>query len=702
MPKKDAARAAMLEYLSARGLGGQQASTLKLQPYTAEQLVKHKDLPQMGTGGFKIPYFDIAGKPLNFFRFRYLYQYTGFAKLVGGKGKKELRYAQPTGSTTRLYFPPQLDWKLAAEDTQGFIIITEGEIKAAMAAELGLYVIALGGVTAYSDKKHGHSLLKDFEQIKWKGRKVYILFDSDSATNYNVVSAQFKLARELSNLGAQVYPVCLPALPGFDKTGLDDYLLTMGNDATAVGTLMKEVLGPKAQPWIECVGLQELNNEVVYINKPNIVYCPARDHKMSPNDFVNTHYSTRRYIKVTVTKEDIKRQEAPAAKAWKDWPFRRELEDFTYRPGQPAITDDNKYNLWQPPPFTSAKGDVAQWHRLMEWVFTGATAKERKWFEQWCAYPLQHLGAKLKTAVVLWGAQGSGKSLTAESIMRLYGWVDKDEDMRSQPNATKFGNEQLMGRFNSWAESKQLVVGEEIVASAGDKRIVSEKLKTLITDTTITIEQKFVNPYTLPNRMNMIILSNHPTALKLEDTDRRYFIHHIRGNTIPPEIYEPYDKWIRSTEGIGALLYYFEHLSLDGFNPMAPALITEAKRDMITDGRSEHSAWVYNLHNDPDNTLAGIGGALSSYCLYTADELLELYRLKYEKTNVTAQTLAAEMRQQQLPKAYSGVVRTSKGSKNLWLIRPIPEDLKGRPSDIGRFYDDERAGAKKAKFEKKP
>lgn len=703
MPKQEtplsAAKTAMLEYLTARGLSAKQASALKLVPMTAEQVAKVKELPQMGAGGFKIPYFDINGKPIDFYRFRYLYQYTGFAKLVGGKGKKELRYAQPSGSTTRIYLPPQIDWKAAGEDTQASIIITEGEVKAAMAAELGLYVIGLGGVTAYSDKRHGNILLTDFEQIKWKGRKVYILFDSDSATNYMVVMAQFKLARELSNLGAQVYLTRLPALPGFAKTGLDDYLLTMGNDAVAVNTLMKEVLGPKAQPWIECVGLQELNNEVIYINKPNIVYCPANYHKMNPNDFVSSHYSTRRYIKVTVTEKDVKRQEAPAAKAWKDWPFRRELTDFTYRPGEEQITADNRYNLWQPPPFKSAKGDVKPWHQLMEWVFEGVTAKERKWFEQWVAYPLQHLGAKMKTAVVLWGAQGSGKSLTAETIMRLYGWDDEHEVPHC--NAGKFGNEQLMSRFNSWAESKQLLVGEEIVASSADKRIISEKLKTLVTDTTISIENKHVNPYVLPNCMNIIILSNHPTALKLEDGDRRFFIHHIQGTTISRELTKPYDKWMRSREGISALLYYFEHLDISDFDPMVAAPMTEAKVNMLTDGRSEHGAFVYGLRTDPDNTLGVMGGALATYCLYTAEELLDLYKLKNDRTSVTAQTLAAELRQQRMAKAYNGAVRTKRGSKNLWMVRPIPTELMGRPSDIGRFYDEERDGSKKAKFEKK-
>ena len=53
---------------------------------------------------------------------------------------------------------------------------------------------------------------------------MYLVYDSDLATNVRVQWAEYKLAKELSSRGAKVEAIRLPGGPNGEKVGLDDYL----------------------------------------------------------------------------------------------------------------------------------------------------------------------------------------------------------------------------------------------------------------------------------------------------------------------------------------------------------------------------------------------------------------------------------------------------------------------------------------------
>jgi len=137
------------------------------------------------------------------------------------KGK---RYAQAKGSGNRLYIPPMIDGATLTDPSVA-LYLTEGEKKALKASQEGLSCVSVSGVDSWRTRTHGRSApIPDLDLIVWKGRTVYIVFDSDLATKPAVREAEFKLARELRDRGAQVYAVRLPGGPNGEKAGLDDYL----------------------------------------------------------------------------------------------------------------------------------------------------------------------------------------------------------------------------------------------------------------------------------------------------------------------------------------------------------------------------------------------------------------------------------------------------------------------------------------------
>lgn len=665
------AKSAMFAKASSSGLTAPDVAKLKLTPYTSETLHVIKGLPQY-LGCFSIPYFDLNGKVTKFLRVRYTEPPSGFAALID----KPMRYAQPAGTTNEVYFPPLAPWKAIAANTEDDLVITEGELKAACATKMKIPTIGLGGVNMFSDYKHGNFVLPSLSQVNWEGRNAFVIFDSDAATNPNVLRAESMLCRELLRLGAYPFIVRLPKL-GDGKTGLDDFLVA-GDQAVDI---LRDMMS-NAEPYESAKALHKMNECVVYVKSPDIVFEPKDSLHMRTDKFVTSYYANYTHMAVGSTGQA---RSVSTASEWLKWEHRSEVLNFTYEPGGEYITADKKLNLWRDWPYQPVKGDVSMWHRVMDHLFKDTEPQNRVWFEKWVAYPLQHPGAKLKTAVMMWGGQGVGKSFVAETIMRLYG----------DHNATKFGNVQLSSSFNSWAEHKQFAVGEEIVIHSQEKRSMAEMLKTLITDTTISIRRLYLNAYTLPNCMNMMLLSNHPTSLKLEEDDRRYFVHHVKSGKMLEDLYVPFDKWSKSEKGLSALFHYFLTLDLTGFDPQAAALQTADRYGMISGSRSELAEWVAQLRLEPDSVLK-LGKAEVRHSLFSLEELYQLFKSAHERTMITKNTLGAELAAQKFAHAYPGVIRTCNGSKRLWMIR-YDERFKGfTPTQFGEFYDAERGHGSKS------
>src|SRR5262249_14883315 len=177
-----------------------------------------------------IPYRNSAGECLtDYARFR-----PDNPRIVNGKAAK---YEAPKGLGNRIYIPPGTVAKVACAGEP--LIITEGEKKAARAAQHGFACIGISGVWSWTVKrlKDGErQLIADLAGLPWKGRKVYIVFDSDAVRNKSVRRAQTELAGLLSFNGAKVRIVTLTDGPTSEdgkpqKVGLDDYMVQNGVDA---------------------------------------------------------------------------------------------------------------------------------------------------------------------------------------------------------------------------------------------------------------------------------------------------------------------------------------------------------------------------------------------------------------------------------------------------------------------------------------
>ena len=156
-----------------------------------------------------------------------------FRVKIDHPGPDGKRYRSPKGQPNRLYVPKLLDRAILADPSTP-LWVTEGEKKALKASQEGLGCLALPGVWSWRTRQHERERsapIPDLDQVAWRGRTVYLIFDSDLASNPSVKLAEFGLARELGRRGARVLAVRLPGGPKGEKVGLDDYLLTHSVEA---------------------------------------------------------------------------------------------------------------------------------------------------------------------------------------------------------------------------------------------------------------------------------------------------------------------------------------------------------------------------------------------------------------------------------------------------------------------------------------
>lgn len=241
----------------------------------------------------------------------------------------------------------------------------------------------------------------------------------------------------------------------------------------------------------------------------------------------------------------------------------------------PAGNDPQiKCNLWGGWPTKPQAGACERLLELGEFLCsreTGIAASLWHWVRCWLAYPIQHPGAKMGTALAVHGPQGSGKNLFFESIMGIYGEYGRIIDQNA-----------VEDKFNDWASRKLFLIADEIV-SRMELYHTKNKIKSLITGEWIRINPKNVGAYDERNHVNCVFQSNEDQMLALERDDRRFTV--IRTpEKLGADFYGEVAAEIRAG-GIAALHDYLLNYPLGDFEPHTKPPMTQAKADLIDMGK---------------------------------------------------------------------------------------------------------------------
>lgn len=207
-----------------------------------------------------------------------------------------------------------------------------------------------------------------------------------------------------------------------------------------------------------------------------------------------------------------------------------------------------------------------------------------EWVLKWLAYPLQHPGAKMQTALVFAGKQRVGKNLFFGVVRDIYG-----------QHGGLITQRELEDKFNLWLSAKLFLIANEVVTRS-EMGHHTGFLKHLITENEIWINRKMRDARMEENHVNLVFFSNEIQPLHLDADDGRYVV--IR---TPPkrdkEFYREVMDEVRAG-GAAALHQYLLNVKLGDFDAATEPIDTQAKQDLIEVGMNSAQLFWKDIHDE--------------------------------------------------------------------------------------------------------
>ncbi|MGU3336931.1 DUF5906 domain-containing protein [Methylobacterium mesophilicum] len=361
----------------------------------------------------------------------------------------------------------------------------------------------------------------------------------------------------------------------------------------------------------------------------------------------------------------------------------QKIQRFTYLPGNAEkIVNEGvglqSLNLWRGSDIVPVPGDAMLFEEHLRYLCS--TNEEFEYLANWLSCMIQKPNYKLKSAIVLVGGQGTGKSFVGHVMRYALGdW-----------NVSDVSSNMIKSDFNQFLEAKLLIIVEEIMA-LGRVEIMNN-LKPYITQPLVMINAKHLRPYQIENCANFLFLSNREDALKLENDDRRYFIV-MSDKPAQPQCYYD-DLWAWERENRGVILHWLLSRDLSAFNPDARPPVTEGKRRMVEAARDELEAFLTELIEDrappfeADLVELKFVTKVLRDRYYSTGQEMGLTRVKLTKAMNAIGTVGLGQ--------CKGVIEGSPRRPSLWAVRKVGDYLKMSSQQIveehfrqkgGREYD---------------
>jgi Family of unknown function (DUF5906) len=218
-------------------------------------------------------------------------------------------------------------------------------------------------------------------------------------------------------------------------------------------------------------------------------------------------------------------------------------------------------NAWWPARIERAQGDPALFLELLRKLLPDE--RDRSILINYMASLVQNQGKKFRWAPVLQGVEGNGKSLLSMCVTRAVG-----RQYTHWPDSSSIAN-----KFNAWMENKVFYAVEDIYVGESQVDVI-ERLKPMITGTTISIEGKNKDQVSREVCGNFIFNTNHKTGLRKTRNDRRFCVfytaqqeyQHLERDGLTPAFFGRLLQWLERENGfaiVADMLYTW---------PISPAL----------------------------------------------------------------------------------------------------------------------------------
>lgn len=265
------------------------------------------------------------------------------------------------------------------------------------------------------------------------------------------------------------------------------------------------------------------------------------------SDFLNRYCNKRVQI---AEDEEGKPVTKPAGTWWVHHPNRRQYETLIFAPGRDV---PQAYNLWMGFACEAIPGEC---DLFLNHILLNLCCKNEEYYKYilgWMARGVQQPDCPGEAAIVLRGEMGTGKGAFARHYGSLFG----------RHFMQVSDSKHLVGSFNSHLRDCIVLFGDEAFY-AGDKKHESV-LRALVTEPTLSIEQKGVDVFTSPNYTHVILASNSQWVVPAGMNERRFFVLDVSSENMQNKKYFAKIQHQMENGGKEALLHFLMIYDISDF-----------------------------------------------------------------------------------------------------------------------------------------
>ncbi len=280
----------------------------------------------------------------------------------------------------------------------------------------------------------------------------------------------------------------------------------------------------------------------------------------------------------------------------------KKCDNLTYLPGKASglVRFKGKpcFNLWRPTDATYIPGvtadDIAPYLELAAYLIPDERVLGH--ILDTFAFVIQHQDIKVNHCILVSGAHGIGKDTLFQPLIHGLGVHNV-----AQPSASE-----MHEKFTDALLSAKCLVYQEV--QNFDKTEIENKLKPIIAAPPEELRLRlFGKGYALvPNRVFVIMMSNHRNALKISPGDRRYLAYWSPAEPRPQTFYRKFYDWLNAG-GNDQIYSWLKDRDVSAYDPKAPAPLTEYKQEVIGMGLSDAEARIAEfklvMADEPDRHL---------------------------------------------------------------------------------------------------
>jgi hypothetical protein len=320
-----------------------------------------------------------------------------------------------------------------------------------------------------------------------------------------------------------------------------------------------------------------------------------------------------------------------SANIWLSHPKRRQFIhgvtfDPTAKQSEPGVL-----NLWEGYAVKPAKGD---WRLMKSHILSIICRGNHEHYEyllSWIARMLQRPAEQGEVAVVMKGGEGTGKGTLAKALMKITG----------HHGLAISNGKHLVGNFNAHLRDVVFLFADEAFF-AGDRSHVGA-LKSLITESYLTIEAKYSNAQQTPNFLHVMMASNEEWVVPASLDARRFLVLEVDSAAQGAHDYFVLLNNEIDNGGLAAMLHDLLERDLTNFNVRAvPSTEGLQKQRKLSLGTTE-AWWIDCLERGyVFRSKLGLEATFSVWMPIVSTEVLFASYIEYAKSRAERRILTRE------------------------------------------------------------